>query len=98
VAGLFFAIQRLAHTATEAIDFIDAFHDALPSKYQAKLGATPQEKAAAVYRHLDKMDVEKAILNLLINHVTDSVLGRSNAAVKKWATDNGIILGPYGLG
>ena len=91
-------LQKIAHTATEAIDFIDALHDALPKRFQAKGDATPQQKAQAVYRHINEIDVELAMRNLIINHITDSVIGRSNAAVKKWATDNGIILGPYGLG
>ena len=96
--GLLLMLQKIAHTATEAIDFIDALHDALPKRFQAKGDATPQQKAQAVYRHINEIDVELAIRNLIINHITDSVIGRSNAAVKKWATDNGIILGPYGLG
>lgn len=70
---------RAGYTATEAIDAIEAIHKALPKKYRAPSGSTPQEKLAAIYRHYDKLDMNKVVLNLIANHILDAIIGRSSA-------------------
>lgn len=91
-------IQRIVHAVSEANDFLDAAHKALPKKYQVSDKAPPQAKAEAVYRHADEIDINEFLANLRYNEVEDFVLGSANANVDKWARDNGIILGPFGLG
>lgn len=46
-------------------DVLNAWYDALPSKYQ-RPGLRPDQKAAAIYLHYDKIDVQKAIIGVMI--------------------------------
>lgn len=92
-------LLRQAYKATEAVDAIEAVHDgvgsmpsALPKEYQAKSGKL-HDKAAALYRHWDKIDVEQAVLNLAANQVLDLVVGVSQGKAQEWATERGIFLG-----
>lgn len=55
---------------SEAGDFLDALHDALPDKVQAKDG-TMFEKFEALFYNLDKVDMNEAFQNLIENQVTD---------------------------
>ena len=65
---------------TESIDFLDAIHGALPYKLQAKPTKghkpTPTEKAEKVWRHLDELDMAKAVENFVNNQVEDWLYGR----------------------
>lgn len=70
-----------AYAATEAIDAIDAVHKALPKKYQAPKGSTPQEKLAAIYKNIQHLDMNQALLNLVANHFLDLIIGRGSARV-----------------
>lgn len=82
-------LQKLSHGATELIDYIDAVHDALPKKHQAKarfieggLGwrkASPQAKAQAVWQNFGELDWNDVAINLIKNEVGDRILGRANA-------------------
>lgn len=68
-----FAAMNAALTAAAGVyedakfakDIIKAFHDAMPAKYRSKDG-TLQGMLAAVYRHYDKVDIEKAVIGTLI--------------------------------
>lgn len=84
------AVLKAAYTASEAIDAIDAVHDALPSKYQAPKGATPQEKLAAIYRHSDKLDMNEVVLNLIKNHIIDYVIGSASGRAGDFLGKQGI--------
>ena len=93
-----FALKQ-AYTATEAVDAIEALHDgvgtmpsALPKEYQAKSGKI-QDKAEALYRHWDKIDVEQAVLNLAANQFLDLLVGVPQGKAQEWATERGIFLG-----
>lgn len=93
-----FALKQ-AYTATEAVDAINALHDgvggmppALPAQYRAKSGKI-QDKAAALYRHWDKIDVEQAVLNLAANQFLDLLVGVPQGKAQEWATERGIFLG-----
>lgn len=48
-----------------AQDILDAWYNALP-KYLKEPGLRPDQKALALYRHYDKLDIEKAILGVMI--------------------------------
>lgn len=84
------ALQAIGHGTTEAIDLLDALHSALPKSAQAKANfhdgkwwnASPQAKAAAVYGNWHALDMNKAMTNIVVNHVTDAFVGRAMARVK----------------
>lgn len=88
-AGMAVAL-RAGYSATEAIDAIEAVHKALPKKYQAGSKSTPQEKLAAIYRHYDKLDMNKVVLNLAANHIIDLIIGRSSAKAAEFFKRYGI--------
>lgn len=92
VLRTFLALQKISHGTTEALDALDAFHDALPKEYRAKgryvegLGwrkAPPQEKAKAIWDNIEHMDWEQAAINLAKNHAIDAVMGRANAGADR---------------
>lgn len=92
-------LLRQAYKATEAVDAIEALHDgvgsmpsALPKEYRAKSGKI-QDKAEALYRHWDKIDVEQAVLNLAANQFLDLLVGVPQGKAQEWATERGIFLG-----
>ena len=85
--------------ATEAVDAINALHDgvggmpaALPAQYRSKSDRI-QDKAAALYRHWDKIDVEQAVLNLAANQFLDLLVGVPQGMANQWATEHGITTG-----
>lgn len=105
-AGFVGLVQRVFHGGTEALDALDAIHDALPKKYQAKGGkkdgkywkASPQAKLNAIYKYWDQLDLNEAVKNLIINHLTDEVVGRIAGRGSKEASRTGVTLGPTGAG
>lgn len=73
---------------TESLDAIDALWWALPKSvrgmYQGKR-ASGTEKIGAIWRHFGEIDLHQAAINLIINDVGDTVIGRLNrAAHKSW--------------
>lgn len=93
-----FALKQ-AYMATEAVDAINALHDgvggmppALPAQYRSKSDRI-QDKAAALYRHWDKIDVEQAVLNLAANQFLDLLVGVPQGTANQWATEHGITTG-----
>lgn len=93
-----FALKQ-AYMATEAVDAINALHDgvggmpsALPAQYRSKSDRI-QDKAAALYRHWDKIDVEQAVLNLAANQFLDLLVGVPQGTANQWATQHGITTG-----
>lgn len=89
---------RIVNAVGEIPDFVEAFHDALPPRYQAHRAGTIHQ-ARALYDHWDKVDMEQAILNLILNQIEDYAygrLGRINAAAARAAGRNtGFQLGPW---
>lgn len=63
-----------ASAYSEASDILDAIHDALPKKYQGK--DHPKAKFEAIYRHADKIDMNKAFENIWRNQVEDRYFGQ----------------------
>jgi len=62
---------------TESLDWLNALYDALPDEYKVKGKRSNQiERGQAVFDHFDKIDIAKAIQNLLINHIEDKVIGK----------------------
>lgn len=85
-------MARVAFSVTEGLDIVDALWDALPKEVRNKVPKTgitgptarhpgvkywsPQDKLQALYRHIDELDLEEAIKNLIKNHIEDEVYGR----------------------
>lgn len=65
-------------------DVLNAWYDALPGKKSAK---TPAEKALELYRRADEIDVQKAIINVLIAVAGEKAGGYIERARRK-AGDN----------
>lgn len=63
--GALSAASGVYEDAKFAEDIINAFHDALPQKLRSK-DRSMQAKLAAVYRNYDKVNIEKAVLGVLI--------------------------------
>ena len=67
------------HVATEALDLLDAFWNALPKEIRKLAGKkpTPQEKAELVYKYAKDLDMSDLMFELLWNHYSDKVIGRT---------------------
>ena len=89
------ALMRIAFEATEVIDAIDAIYAALPKKLQ-KRGLTPQQKALAIYRYSDQIDLNQVALNVLANHFTDEIIGRASVRSDQFLKNAGVTV--YGGG
>lgn len=71
---------------TETKDFVDAFWDALPWEIRRTWIGRPRrllDKMEDLYRHWDKVDIQKALKNLAYNEAMDFVIGRSSQALHK---------------
>lgn len=94
-------LQKLAHAGTEAVDYIDSFHEALPKSVQAKpvfkggkwWKASPQAKVEAVLKNFDALDWNDVVKNLIKNEIEDRILGRSNAGANRELSRMGAIRG-----
>lgn len=67
------------YAGTEAVDAIESVYDALPREYRR--GWIPgkpvsaYDKLVQLYKHWDKIDVDKAVENLLKNAIEDALIG-----------------------
>lgn len=103
--GAGFAL-RIVNFATEGVDFLDAFYDALPpdKKKKTKGGqimrnVTPQEKARRLYKNFNDLDIPQALKNLAANQAEDAFYGKIGNKLKqasKAAQPHGNI--PIGFG
>ena len=66
---------KIVNAVGEIPDFVEAFHDALPAKYKSKRVGTINQ-ARALYDHWDKVDMQQAIINLILNQAEDYALMR----------------------
>lgn len=85
-------LQRLMHSYTEGLDFLNALWDAMPDHIKNRKGLTPGQKAELIYKHFNEMDLQQAVLNLIANHLVDAVLGRMMKAAKTEAERRDILL------
>lgn len=77
-------LWNVANMASEAADFVEAFHDALPPKYRSKDASTAQ-MLEDLYRHWDKVDMSKALTNLIMNEAKDWAIGKlSQSMLRQW--------------
>jgi hypothetical protein len=76
---------------------VEALWDALPEsvKKAAKKRNpgnwyAPQNLALDLYENLDKLDLNKAMYNLIANHIEDSIIGRTIAKAQKAGLKRGL--------
>ncbi len=74
------ALKTVLNIVTESKDVVDALFKALPPKYRER-GASPQRKAAILWKHRDKIDPAVAIRELIKNQAEDAVYGRLGRGV-----------------
>lgn len=81
VRGMWHAINFL----TETFDFVDVLYEALPKYVREEAKArkrkpklTPDEKAQAIWDHLDEIDVALAIENYINNAMEDYLFGKTS--------------------
>lgn len=102
--GAFYRILNgIVGFAGEAGDLVEAVYDALPkseTRWKGRDGKWrdrdygPIEKAQRIYNNLDKLDVDKAIENIIANEAEDRLIGglasgaRKNLARKGWGDPN----------
>lgn len=70
------AVWGALNSATEAIDLINALHDALPDDKQADDPRDIAEKAQKIFDHFEELDIEQAIENLINEQIEDLVYGK----------------------
>lgn len=102
-------LQKVYHEYTEAVDVIDALYEAINAtsrkQWEKKKKAAlkelglkqvinPVDKLGFMYDHLDQINWDQAIKNILKNQIEDAVVGNANNYAKRWADQNGITLGP----
>lgn len=66
---------RIVSGITEANDFVNCLHEALPASSRARTG-TMQARAAAIYRNFQHMDVAKAFSGCMANQIEDFFYGQ----------------------
>lgn len=102
----FNAVANTAWAATEAFDLAEALFDALPEHIQATVPkngtvdqrgfnpgmkyATPVDKALHVYRHINQLDIDQALKNVIVNHFVDELVGRVAGGAGKQARRIGL--------
>lgn len=80
-------IQKLVNPVTEANDFVNSLFRALPRWVQNKCigqhGVTIQARASCIYRNIDRMNVDKAVKNVILNEIEDRFFGALGKAQGK---------------
>lgn len=89
------ALGWLLSNYSEANDMLDALHSALPDKLQK--GNTPYEKFKDLYANPDKIDMAKAMANLINDQVSDPKMAeffqKSQEALSQWGLQLGDLKG-----
>lgn len=76
-------LVRWIMQVTEGEDLIDALWDALPDEYKSKHvkgRSRATEKFLDLYRHINDIDVERGIENIILNMVKDAIIGSLEGA------------------
>lgn len=85
-------LGRALNFYTESLDFLNALHQALPIKYRTPprevrkgvfVPPRPHRKAMDLYEHYDKIDVDKAIKNILFMQAQDALIGKLNRGINR---------------
>lgn len=78
---------KVAHTFTESQDFVREIYRALPDnrRYCGTYDTICQ--AEAIYRYADELDIQDAVVNLLLNQFEDFVIGKLSRGAALGAAD-----------
>jgi hypothetical protein len=77
-------IIRFAMAVTEANDFVDNLYDALPKSEQICHGKGALVcKYQQVAKNFKDIDIEKAIENVIINEISDRIIGKIEAQIQR---------------
>ena len=104
--GVVRAIRFAVGTVTEYLDVLAALYGALPKQYRPgyyrlhrKDGSTywvkrwnPSviQRAEAVWKHLDKIDMTDALGNIVQNEIEDQLIGRANRSITRNLPGRGV--------
>lgn len=76
---------------TETQDFVEALYDALPkNRQQCAYKANTVCAAQMVLQYFNEIDLQQALLNLALNELEDTIIGRLNSAAIDAALKNEI--------
>lgn len=86
---------------TEALDVLEALHDALPPEFKAgwyklhkrggeefylrRRSASPQEMVADLWAHWNEIDLNDALVNIIKNQLEDAAIGRLGSEAQRQA-------------
>jgi hypothetical protein len=90
-------VRRGVNPFTEALDVVDALHDALPRQLQSRSGGA-SGRIRALWEHWREVDVGEAIENLIWNQVEDYVFGKLAGKPAQHAAVRGTLPVGYGAG
>jgi hypothetical protein len=90
-------VRRGVNPLTEALDVVDALHDALPRQLQSRRGGA-SGRIRALWEHWREVDVGEAIENLIWNQVEDYVFGKLAGKPAQHAAVRGKMPVGYGAG
>lgn len=90
---------RIINSATEAADLVGVAFDSLPKEIRDKYrGATLFQKARAVARHWEEIDINEFFVNLMANQLEDAIYGLWGRFGSKASAKLGEITGrPVGI-
>lgn len=74
-------VVTLINSVTETNDFVEGLWEALPPECQRGRGLAA--KVADIARCWEEMDVEQAVLNVVLNALEDAIVGRLSGAVTR---------------
>lgn len=83
-------LGMLASGASEGFDLLDALFDALPDSIKRRFKDHPNEKFKALYRHWDKVDMNKAFENIWRNQVEDRYFGQKFGEMQDALSEAGL--------
>lgn len=87
------ALGVALRAATEGLDIVDAIWQALPAEVRGRGYMSPLDKAQEIYRHLDEVDLEQAILNILWQQAQDRVIAGAARTRARDRTSRGLGFG-----
>lgn len=93
IPGWLAKAAKAAWDGTEVVDLIDALFDALPEHIQATVPRTaitspsafrpgvryagPLDRALHLYRNIHHLNISEAVVNVVVNHIQDEIIGRA---------------------
>lgn len=77
-------VRKGLDNLTEALDWLNAIYFALPEEVRSEDPAfTPQEQLIAILTHLDQIELDTLVKNIVVMELTDRFLGRLSSSAQK---------------